>query len=162
MACNGLHITVGEALDKLSILLLKKKYAEEDKLDGKRWDGISINMEALNEEINTLCKELEHHFQDMGLVVNLIKMAQANAAIFQLERGLRTCDLQSVDLTKAGRDSVKIRQENAVRVGARNIINLMTERMQETAESCGSLEEALEKVPPEARWMLGQAEGMGS
>ena len=114
--CNQVHMSIGDALDKYTILLLKQKYGEEDKLDGKRWDGQEIDMETISVEITELEAEIERYMgYNLEIFRPLIKMAQANAAIWQAERALRSNDLQSVDLTRAGLESIRIRQENSVR-----------------------------------------------
>ena len=122
--CNQIHMSIGDALDKYSILLLKRKYGEEDKLDGKRWDGQEIDVQAISVEIEELEKEVENYLgYDLNVLRPLIKMAQANAAIWQAERALRSNDLQSVDLTRAGLESIRIRQENSVRTRSRKEID---------------------------------------
>ena len=115
---NTFTVTIGEALDRYSILLLKRKYAHEDIVDGKRWDGQTIDLVALDAEIHKVEEELSHYIS-VPVVTAVIKLAQANAMIWQSERGLRTGDLKSIDLAKAGLESVRIRQENAVRVSSK-------------------------------------------
>ena len=122
--CNQIHMSIGDALDKYSILLLKQKYGEEDKVDGKRWDGQEIDMTRIEIEITELEAEIENYLgHDLSILKPLIKMAQANAAIWQSERTLRSNDLQSVDLTKAGLESIRIRQENSVRTRNKKLID---------------------------------------
>lgn len=105
-------LSLGDLIDKLSILSRKVRFGMEDAISEHRY----------------LEKGLYSYGIDGKLVANIIRLAQSNFEIWELEHEIRHGGEGKFTLEEIGNRAIRIRDINAKRVEYKNKINALESR----------------------------------
>lgn len=109
--------SLGDIIDKMSILLMKVYHGEED----------------ASEELIALRKGLLDQEIDGNFVLTCLRLAHINKCIWNLENDIRKGGEGKFSLEEIGRRAIEIRNLNRKRVHYKNLINRITNKgFQET------------------------------
>ena len=103
--------SLGDVIDKLSILIRKVQFGETQAM----------------KELEYLQIALTNMGYDGSLIVTIIEVAQANFEIWERENKLRNGGEDEFSLAEIGKRAIEIRDFNRKRVKAKNEINRITE-----------------------------------
>lgn len=98
--------SLGDVMDKMTILTRKIFFGEEDAISEHRY----------------LEKGLKHYGVDGKFITNVIRLAQMNFEIWNLENEIRKHGTDKFTLEEIGRRAIKIRDFNRKRIKYKNEI----------------------------------------
>lgn len=106
-----MKLPLGDAIDKMTILTRKVYFGEED----------------AGEELNHITKSLRRSYGfDGRVIVAIIRLAQMNFEIWNLENDIRKGGEGKFSLEEIGKRAIEIRNLNRRRIRYKNEINKIT------------------------------------
>lgn len=109
-----MEVSIQDLIDRMSILIMKSERL-----------GHPEHLKELEEIIKVL-NNLKSPEKLGEFLVEVCKVAEANADIWQLEFDIRQKDEQNLGLEEVGKRALKIRDRNADRIAAKNKIGDLT------------------------------------